>query len=57
MAEQSNALMVVVGAGRSDPVAALVRIFEGSVAHDLVSHQRHQPVLVVPAGNPEDASP
>lgn len=59
MADQSSALMVVIGTGRNGPLASLFRALEGSVAHSLSGHQGRCPLLVVPAGcaaAPDDCS-
>lgn len=56
MAGPLHALIIVIGAARSGRSAALARIIDGSVARTLLSQGR-LPVLIVPAGTPQDASP
>lgn len=55
MANQNHALMIVLGAGRRGPAAALARMVDGSVIRALTAPQCQLPVLVVPAGMPQDA--
>ena len=50
MANQSAALMVVIGSGRSGALASLLRALKGSVGHSLIGPHRRCPLLVVPAG-------
>ena len=57
MADECNAVMVVIGAGQDSSLAALVRSFGGSVARSLIGHHRRRPVLVVPTGSPENGGP
>jgi nucleotide-binding universal stress UspA family protein len=55
MANQNHALMIVLGAGRRGRAAALARMVDGSVIRALTARQCQVPVLVVPAGTPQDA--
>jgi nucleotide-binding universal stress UspA family protein len=47
VAEENDALLIVVGARRASAAQAVREFFSGSVAARL-SHQQHRPVLVVP---------
>jgi nucleotide-binding universal stress UspA family protein len=49
VADECDAVMVVVGTRGSGPRATVQRLFDGSVSHKLIGHQ-HRPVLVVPSG-------
>jgi nucleotide-binding universal stress UspA family protein len=56
VAEEHNALMIVVGASGPGVGPALHRLLGGSVSHGVISHQT-RPVLVVPAGLSADPNP
>lgn len=53
-ADDSNALMIVLGAGQRGAAAALARMVDGSTVRDLVGPRQRRPVLLVPAGTPQD---
>ncbi len=47
-ADEHHVTMIVIGSRGEGPGAALSRLFEPSVSHGLIGHQR-RPVLVVPS--------
>ncbi|MCE0764387.1 universal stress protein [Pseudonocardia kujensis] len=47
VAEETDALMIIVGSRGEGPGKVVDRILERSVSHGLIAHQ-HRPVLVVP---------
>lgn len=50
VADESDALMIVIGARRSGIGAGISHLLAGSVGAELVGRRGHRPVLVVPPG-------